>query len=111
MSAARGTFARFPESATDEPGSDQGGEPAATAQGSDTNVEVASSLSDGVSFARLVWHDTRDWRPRSLTGFVSFDEFLLRFGAFAAHYQGSGQPDLTDLGTRAAFEVQVWMTG
>jgi hypothetical protein len=53
----------------------------------------------------------RDWRPRSLTGFVSFDEFLLRFGAFAAHYQGSGQPDLADLGTRAAFEVQVWMTG
>jgi hypothetical protein len=77
---------------------------------SETDIEVSSVVNDGASFARLIWHDVHRVRPASLAGILTFDDFLLRFGAFAAHLQGVYHQDLTDLATRGAFEIHVWMS-
>jgi hypothetical protein len=91
----------------DETGPDAGDQPPIVPDGSETDIEVSSVLDDGASFARLIWHDVHRLRAGSL-GFLTFDQFLLRFGACAVHLQGVDHPDLTDVATRAAFEVQVW---
>jgi hypothetical protein len=77
--------------------------------GSETETEVCATLNDGASFARMVWRDMRAVRPGSIGAFVSFEQFLLQFGAFAAHAQGVERPDLFDRATRAAFEIHLWL--
>jgi hypothetical protein len=59
----------------------------------------------------MVWRDMRAVRPGSIGAFVSFEQFLVQFGAVAAHAQGVQSPDLFDRGTRAAFEVHLWLKG
>jgi hypothetical protein len=76
-----------------------------------TETELCATLNDGASFARMLWRDLWVVRPESMGFFISFERFLLEFGAFAAHAQGVQKPDLCDSATRAAFEVHMWLRG
>jgi hypothetical protein len=72
-------------------------------------IERPFICEEAASFASVVSRDLSRVVSGSLAGFVSFEDFLVRFGAFAAHYQGRDDPDMTDRATGAAFEVRTWM--
>jgi hypothetical protein len=96
----------------DETDGDQDGDLLRPAvDGSETETELYGMLNDGAAFARMLWRDMRAVRPGSIGAFVSFESFLLQFGAFAAYAQGVETPNLSDSATRAAFEVHVWLQG
>jgi hypothetical protein len=72
-------FARQSEENGEPPPDEEDGVP-------EVDMEIASVLDDdAAAFARVLWRDFRHFRPGSLKAFTSFDEFLVRFGAFAAH--------------------------
>jgi hypothetical protein len=71
--------------------------------------EIGFVDGDAASFARGIWETLHQFRRASLVGFEGFGQFLVAFGAFAAHRQGVAHPDMADGGTRAAFELQAWI--